>query len=249
VPRDDEHSHASRVDKPTRVHAVWMDFGGVLTPPAPVLVSAFCDRSGVTPEMLVTATWAVAKTYGTDDPMEPLEVPLVNERDWGAQVERELWDRFGVRGDLSDFGARWLEGHRANADWMGYLPSLRKRGYFVGMLSNMMPSFEPHWRSIAPPGELFDDVVLSFEVGTRKPRSEIFELATERADVSPERCLLVDDLELNCTAAQAAGWLALHCTDAPQAIEQLKSLLEPAGVITKDDGLVITSPSRRPENR
>lgn len=205
--------------------AIWVDFGGVLTPPAVELLSAFCRRAGVAPEQLVVATVAVARAYGSDDPMEPLEVPLVDEASWGAQVARELRERFGVNVDMSSFAERWLDGHSADGTWLERLPALRGRGHFVGLLSNMMPSFEPHWRSIAPPERLFDDVVLSFDVGLRKPQREIFELAARRAGAEPRDCVLVDDLDRNCDAARAAGWRAIRCLDARAAIGELEALV------------------------
>jgi len=205
--------------------AVWTDFGGVLTAPALELMKTYCERIGVEPAMLGTATWAVARSFGTDDPMEPLDTPLVSEPEWCRMVEAELRERFGVEADMSRFGERWLEGQRGNPEWSDYLRSLRERGYFVGLLSNMMPGFEPHWRSFIPAAELFDDLVLSCELGMRKPLPAIFELAERRAGVLPGECVLVDDLEVNCEAARAAGWAAVHFTEAARAIELTEGLL------------------------
>ena len=173
--------------------------------------------------------WAVARTYGTDDLMEPVETgSLEGEREWAAKVERELQDSHGIDADLSDFGERWLSGCRPNAEWIDYLRSLRGRGLYVGMISNLMPSFEPHWRAIAPPEELFDGLVLSCEAGVRKPQPEVFELAARESGTAPADCLLVDDVESHCEAARAAGWAAVHFTEAADAIEQVERLL-PAG--------------------
>ena len=121
------------------MRAVWSDFGGVLTAPAHRLLTAFSERAGIEPETLAAATWAVARRFETDDPMEPLDTPLVDEPEWCAMVEEELRSRFGVSADMSGFGARWLAGHPPNYEWLKYLRSLRARGYFVGLLSNMMP--------------------------------------------------------------------------------------------------------------
>jgi len=197
----------------------------VLTAPAIDLLRAFCTRAGLAPEHLVTATWAVARQFGTDDVMEPLDRPLVDEAAWGAMVEQELRERCGVEADMSNFGARWLEGQNANVDWVEELLSLRARGHFVGLLSNMMPTFEPHWRSMTPPGELFDDLVLSYEVGLRKPKPAIFALAAERAGAAPDACLLVDDIAANCEAARMAGWTAVEFTSAARAIAATESVL------------------------
>ena len=41
--------------------------------------------------------------------------------------------------------------------------------------------------------ELFDDIVVSAEVGMAKPRPEVFRLAAERLRLAPEACVFVDD--------------------------------------------------------
>ena len=55
---------------------------------------------------------------------------------------------------------------------------------------------------------VFEIVVDSAFVGTRKPERRIFELTLERlgGGLRFEDCLLVDDLSVNCDAARALGW-------------------------------------------
>lgn len=51
----------------------------------------------------------------------------------------------------------------------------------------------------------FEDLVLSFEVGRRKPAAEFFHHCREKAGTAAERCLFVDDLEANVAGAREAG--------------------------------------------
>jgi len=205
--------------------AVWFDFGGVLTPPVVVTVASFCERVGATQKMLLTAMAAVAGRYGTNDIMEPLDTPMVSEDEWARQMESEVRSRFGVSVDLSDFGGKWFAARAPNAELVQYLESLRRRGLFVGMLSNMVPSWDPHWRKMVPP-EAFDEVVMSFKVGLRKPRREMYDLAAGLAGVAPGECILIDDLEQNCQGARGAGWHAVRYNDDNrEAIEKTEELL------------------------
>lgn len=197
----------------------------MLTPPVPVLVQTFCERVGITAEALLAATVQVAHRYGTKDPLEPLEASLVGEAEWSAEVEQVLAEGFGMRADLSDFARRWLEPHAPDPRWERRLRALRDEGHVVGLLSNMMPSFEPHWRAAAPPVELFDELILSFEVGLRKPDPAIYALAAERAGAAPERCVLVDDVEANCAGARASGWRTVLATTPEATIAGLDALL------------------------
>ncbi|MEM7676086.1 MAG: HAD family phosphatase [Myxococcota bacterium] len=206
-------------------HAVWFDFGGVLTPPVQQTVAAFCARVGASEKMLLTAMTVIAKRHGTSDIMEPLDTPLVSEEEWSRQMEAEVQDRFGVTIDMSNFGAKWFTDRDPNQELVTYIQSLRSRGLFVGMLSNMVPSWDVLWRKMVHP-DSFDQVVKSFDVGTRKPRLEIYALARRLAGVPAQNCILIDDLIQNIEGARQAGWKAVHYRDDnKEAIEETERLL------------------------
>jgi putative hydrolase of the HAD superfamily len=196
--------------------AVWTDFGGVLTPPVSQTMADFSRRVGVEPHAMRSAMVAVGVAHGTDM-MAPLDTPLMTENEWASEVERMLRTCWGVDADLSHFADKWFAGRPANQEWVACLRDLRARGCFVGLLSNMVPTWERHWRAMVPPDGLFDDLVFSYLVGFRKPEAEIFELAAQRAGIPPSRCVLVDDLPANCRGAEAAGWHAVQFTTAAEA--------------------------------
>jgi putative hydrolase of the HAD superfamily len=204
--------------------AIWCDFGGVLTPPVPVTVAGFCRRVGAPAEVLVAAMTAVARRYGTDDLMEPLDTPLVTEDEWGRQMEAEVAARAGLTVDLSDFAGKWFTEREPNVELVEYLRSLRRRGHFLGMLSNMVPTWDSHWRRMVPP-ETFDDLVLSFQLGLRKPQRGVYDLAVRRAATPAASCILIDDLEKNCAGARAAGWAAVQFRNNAETIQALEAFL------------------------
>ncbi|GAA2777143.1 HAD-IA family hydrolase [Saccharopolyspora taberi] len=204
--------------------AVWTDFGGVLTPPIRTTLEQFCRRIGVGPGEMLAAMREVGRQFGTDT-MAPLDTPLVTEREWCRLVETALLDATGRPVDLSGFTAEWFRDRESNEPWAAELRRIRETGVLVGMLSNMPPGWDEHWRRMVPPEDLFDEVVLSFQVGHRKPERAMFDLAAERAGVEPGRCLLVDDLPENCAAAVEAGWAAIHFSDTESAIAELRGWL------------------------
>jgi putative hydrolase of the HAD superfamily len=207
--------------------AIWCDFGGVLTPPVPVTVAAFCRRVGVAPDLLITAMTAVARRYGTDDLMEPLDTPLVTEEEWGKLMEAEVCERFGISVDLSNFSDKWFANRQPNTELVQYLVSLRARGHFLGLLSNMVPTWDIHWRRMVQP-ETFDDIVLSFELGMRKPQQAIYHLAATRSGAIGDECILIDDLEKNTIGARAAGWSAIQFHNNADTIRRLETFVSEA---------------------
>jgi putative hydrolase of the HAD superfamily len=209
------------------IRAVWTDFGGVLTPPIAETFDAFCTKTGLPAEPLVLAMLTVTARYGTDDVMLPIDTPLVTEKEWLAEIGTVLKAEHGVAFELTTMADAWFGERPINRPWLDRLMSLRAEGRFVGLISNMVPAWDAYWRRMVDPARTFDDVILSFEVGHRKPAPEIFELAVERSGIPPAESVFIDDLPKNCDAARAAGWHAIHFTDAVTAIRELAELVEP----------------------
>ena len=88
-----------------------------------------------------------------------------------------------------------------------------------------MREWEPLWRAKLPEvDELFEVVVDSAFVGLRKPDPAIYELTLERlGGVAPERCVFVDDLDMNCDAARELGMTAVRFENADQAIPEIRA--------------------------
>ena len=74
-------------------------------------------------------------------------------------------------------------------------------------------------------GELFDGVVISGEVGIRKPAPEIYRLGAERIGLEPGACVFVDDLPFNLSPAAELGMATVHHQRAEATIGELEQLL------------------------
>ena len=205
------------------IKAVWSDFAGVMTPPNADTVRAFCERVGVTPEFFIAAMREVGDRYGTDS-MGPLDTPLTTQDRWSAQVSEILTYRYGEVVDLTDFGEKWFAGRPVNTAWLDWLRGVRARGIFVGMMSNMVPAWDPLWRRMIPP-EQFDALVLSYQIGVRKPEPGIFEVAQRESGVAAQHCVLIDDVEKNCAGAREAGWHAVRFTHNESVIDRMEFLM------------------------
>ena len=86
--------------------------------------------------------------------------------------------------------------------------------YRCSVLSNADVSLRGRLKDDLALDHLFDDIVVSAEVGMAKPRPEIFRLAADRLGLAPEACVFVDDWDKNVEAARAVGMRAvLHRVD------------------------------------
>jgi putative hydrolase of the HAD superfamily len=94
-------------------------------------------------------------------------------------------------------------------DMLPVLARLSRCGCGLGILSNTCGPHWDHLSRVARYGSLskgFDAIILSHEVGCRKPEPEIFAVAAARAGVSPGRIFFTDDIEEHVVAAREAGW-------------------------------------------
>jgi putative hydrolase of the HAD superfamily len=103
----------------------------------------------------------------------------------------------------------------------GVIRAARRAGLRTGLLSNSWGDIYP--RHLFP--ELFDAVVISAEVGMRKPEERIFRLAAEVLGLEPAQCVFIDDIRDNVAAAQAVGLVGVHHRTARETRQQLAGLL------------------------
>jgi epoxide hydrolase-like predicted phosphatase len=72
---------------------------------------------------------------------------------------------------------------------------------------------------------LFDVVVESFAVGSRKPELAIYETTAERLGVSHDAIVYLDDFDQNLEPPAALGWTTVRVGDPHEALRELDRLL------------------------
>jgi putative hydrolase of the HAD superfamily len=107
--------------------------------------------------------------------------------------------------------------------------ALRERGLAMAICTNNVREWEARWRAMLPIDEIFDVVVDSAFVGTRKPEPRIYELTLERLGVSAEAALFIDDVQDNCRAARDLGLQAVWFQTTEQAIAEAEAILGAGG--------------------
>ena len=80
-----------------------------------------------------------------------------------------------------------------------------KRNYKLVLLSNTDIMHFTFIKKRFPEILIFDDYVLSYEVGAMKPDPRIYEEALKRTGFKPEECLFIDDTEENIKGARKLG--------------------------------------------
>jgi putative hydrolase of the HAD superfamily len=207
-----------------RVGAIISDFGGVLTSPLEGSFQAFQDMSGVPLSELGSAMAAIGSRLGVN-PLFELETGRLSEAAFLAQIGAQLSEQLGRTIDMTSFGERYFAHLTPNERMIGYMRELRERGYKLAICTNNVREWEHRWRAMLPVDEIFDVVVDSAFVGTRKPDSRIYELTLEALGVDAGAALLIDDIEANCAGARAVGIDAVWFQQTEQAIADTEAAL------------------------
>jgi 2-haloacid dehalogenase len=101
------------------------------------------------------------------------------------------------------------------------LLQLKQAGYALYGLSNWSAETFPYARQKYDFFDLFDDMVISGEVGHVKPDPEIFHILLSKINRPAKECLFIDDSLPNIHQAQRMGFGTIHF----QSPEQLETAL------------------------
>ena len=194
--------------------AVLIDFGGVITTSVLEALEEFGGSLGA-------STGLILKVLGHDSAARKLLV----EHECG-RIDAEVFDR-GFAGRLRAHGvevrpaglsARMQSGLRRDEDTMRLIEELRATGVPIALVSN---AFGRDCYAGFDLDALADAVVISSEVGVRKPSRRIYAIACERLGIDPRRAVMVDDLQQNLDGAARIGIAGVLHTGAADTRKQL----------------------------
>lgn len=156
----------------------------------------------------------------------PQLMDLNKEADYGLITRDEHIDAIAeLTGSDRMFVAQNISGvHKRNQHLLEYIESLRPR-FQIGMCSNIGPGGLDAYFSLEEREQLFDTVVTSGEEGITKPNPAIFQLTAARLGVEPNECVMIDDIEENCSGADAAGMRAIQYVTNAQIQRDLARLI------------------------
>jgi epoxide hydrolase-like predicted phosphatase len=196
-----------------RYRGLLSDWGGVLTTNLFDSFRSFCELEGLSPD-------SIALRFREDRASRELLIGL----ETGTLSEEEFEPRFAAMLGVAapDLIDRLFAGSQPDRAMVDAVLRARRSGVRTGLVSN---SWGTRRYDRALLAELFDGVVISGEVGIRKPAPEIYALGAQRIGVEPEACVFVDDLAFNLAPAAELGMATVHHVSAVQTITELEELL------------------------
>ncbi|MCC5579799.1 HAD family phosphatase [Microtetraspora sp. AC03309] len=203
---------------------VLIDWGGVLTTSLADSIAGWIteDRIDATHYKDVMRELILHAYEGGDGEsvIHALERGEISAPDFERDLAARLVTLDGVPPVAEGLLARMFVGFQPVEEMNEMLRLARTAGIRTCLVSNSWANDYPRhtWDG------LFDEIVISGEVGMRKPEERIFHHALGLVGLPPEECVFIDDIEANITAARAIGLVGIHHRDAPATIGELEGL-------------------------
>lgn len=206
------------------VRGLIIDWGGVLTTPLRDAIAVWIENDDIDDETyrVVMREW-FAQAYAGDGAANPVH-GLEDGSLPPAEFERMLAERLRTRGGMAVAAEGLLLRMFAAFEPVEEMYEALRRARAVGVRTCLLSN---SWGNTYPResfGELFDQVVISGEVGLRKPDPQIFHHALDLLGLPPRECAFIDDIEQNIRAAERLGIVGVHHADAPTTVARLEEL-------------------------
>jgi epoxide hydrolase-like predicted phosphatase len=209
-----------------------VDWGGVLTGGLGDAFGAWAAAEGIEYGHYLAAlrTWIGPDAVdAAENPVHALERGELEVPDFERRLAVEL-SRHGSTVSAPGLLQRMFTGlELVEGSMVGLVRRARAAGLRTALLSNSWGNAYPRegWDT------LFDAVVISGEVGMRKPEPRIYLHTLELLGLAPEQAVMVDDLRPNVAAAVAVGMVGvLH-----ESYEQTRLELEAVFRLDLSEGL------------
>jgi len=200
--------------------ALLIDFGGVLTESVLGSFEKSCLTYGVDPRGFIAEMFSA--DHPEDSPFASVELGQISIAEFIEQITPVLSRHAGGEVD----GAAWFREvqqttQRVDPQMVRAVQELTDRGVQTALVSNSWGPRDGYpWDRLPQ----FCEVVVSAEVGIRKPDSAIYQLAAEKVGRAPAECVFVDDVEINLVPARALGMDTILHEDCPETLAQLRRI-------------------------
>jgi putative hydrolase of the HAD superfamily len=208
------------------IRGVITDWGGVMTNPIIDTITAWIQADSIDPDSYfpVMRRW-VSQAYDTsdgDNPVHAMERGESSHADFERLLAARLVCLDGSPVACEGLLARMFAGTVLDAAMLDVFRRLHAAGVPTGLLSNSWGGND-YPRELFP--ALFDAVIISAEVGMRKPEPEIYLHAAQLLGLEPAECVFIDDITANVRAAQDLGFTGVLHSDTAATRQRLSELL------------------------
>lgn len=148
------------------------------------------------------------------------------EASFGKISSKDLWEKLGFREDYQRIEKEYLDSCLVfDKEFLNAAEELKIK-YDLAIISNDIKEWGEYLREKHNLNRLFSEIIISGEVGLRKPDKRIYELLLSKLKVLPHDCIFVDDRYKNLKMASELGYKTIRFDR-----EVMEKAFEPDGEI------------------
>jgi HAD superfamily hydrolase (TIGR01509 family) len=203
-----------------------VDWGGVLTIDIRDAIATWGADEGIDLDAYssIMRAW-FGEPVGAEarvNPIHALERGEMTMPDFEVRLAEALSARTGTPQQPDGLLARLLDRFEHVPAMSALVRRARRSGIQTGLLSNSWGNDYPRdgW------DEMFDVVVISGEVGMRKPEPRIFEHTLRLLGLPAAQCVFVDDVPGNVAAAVGVGMVGVRHRNYADTLAELEVLFD-----------------------
>lgn len=197
------------------IKAVVFDYGGVIELKDGDLVQEIADSLKITKE-----DWQ--KVYYTLNHLNN-----TGKKSW-REVATIVAQKFNASDAqisfIQDLINKYDQKRILNLELIEVIKDLKKKNYKVGILSNYSITLREKLARLNII-DLFDEIIISSEVGLQKPQPEIFEIISNKLGVKNNEMIFVDDTKRSLEGAKKIGYAPVLYTNNETLKSDLSNIL------------------------
>lgn len=208
------------------VQGLVVDWGGVLTGSLEDSMQSWANSEQIDIQAFgeVMRTWLGpdAPLQTALNPVHALERGEIQVPHFEEQLAAGLSVQMGRDIDPNGLLERLFSGFSHAEDMNGLVRRTKSAGFRTGLLSNS-------WGNTYPEDlfdGMFDVMVISGEVGMRKPEERIYRHTQSLMELEPSELVFVDDLKHNVDAAVDFGMIGIHHITYEQTALEIETLFD-----------------------
>lgn len=197
------------------IKAITFDYGGVIKINESDLFNDIAKYLNITREELNKEYFSLNHLFNTQEKSYEDVMTLVvskfnvsdEAKDYVLNLMKENYTKYHLNDELIDF-----------------IKELKNKDYKIALLSNNSSKLR---ETLIKDGisDLFDEIVISAEVGCQKPQPEIFDILFNKLSVQPNEVVFVDDTLKSLEGADKIGYIPVLFKDNKILKTELSNIL------------------------
>jgi HAD superfamily hydrolase (TIGR01509 family) len=181
------------------IKAIVFDYGGVIKINSSDLIADICDYLKINKEDWRREYFAVNHLFNVENKsFEEVFLLVVSKFDNSEETKKYILNL------LKDNKGKYY----LNDELISIIKDLKSRDYIIALLSNNSIGLR---EKLTEEGitDLFDQIIVSAEVGYQKPQPEIFQILFNKLGLMPEEVVFIDDSTRSLEGADKIGYVPI----------------------------------------